>query len=98
MAYRRAGQAAEQDIARVSLSQKRALSLFVFTVVFYSAEDLHNAVSVWSMFKIASLGHVVHYLLLLDFAGFLLAHLCDPAKLQAMQGSFMSWVTETCAV
>merc|ERR1719245_2566008 len=97
MAYRK-GEAAEQDIERISVSQRRALALFVFMTVFYSMEDVHNAVSIWADLKIAAVGHAIHYLLLLDFAGFLLAHLCDPAKLQAMQGSFMNWVSDMCAV
>merc|ERR1719356_2027394 len=98
MAYRKGGEAAEQDVSQVSVSQKRALGLFAFMMVFYSAEDLRNAVAIWDDYKVAALSHVTHYLLLLDFAGFLLAHLCDPVKLMAMQGSFMSWVTDMCGV
>jgi len=99
MAFRRDGVAAEeQDAAKISTSQKRALCLFAFMLTFYSMEDIGSALAVWRYHKIAAFGHTLHYLLLLDFAGFLLAHLCDPAKLQAMKGSFMSWMHIVCTV
>merc|ERR1719492_492130 len=98
MTYRKGGEAAEESVAQVSVSQKRALCLFAFLLVFYSMEDIHNAISIWGFTKTAAFGHIAHYLLLLDFSGFLLAQLCDPAKLQALQGSFMNWVTDRCGV
>lgn len=98
MAYRKSADAIEQDVEAVSRSQRRALCLFAFMIIFYSQEDISNALSVWSDFKIATFAHLTHYVLLLDFAGFLLAHLCDPEKLQSMKSSFMNWVTESCVV
>jgi len=99
MAFRRGGEAKEeQDVAKVSESQKRALCLFAFMVTFYCREDVASALSAWRYNRLASFGHTVHYLLLLDFAGFLLAHLCDPAKLQALKGTFMNWLNDVSAV
>merc|ERR1719281_65933 len=99
MACRRGGDAAEQDEAQISVSQKRAFGLFAFMLVFYSMEDAFSAVTEWrGSMRIAASGHAIHYLLLLDFAGFLLAQLCDPARLQALRGSFMGWLTDACAV
>jgi len=95
MALRRGGQATEQGASNVFLGQKRAFTMSVFIIAFHGVEDIIQAVALWnaSMYLVM-LGHMSHYLLILDFAGFLLAQLCDPKKLHALKTTFMNRITD----
>mmetsp|Transcript_15737 Transcript_15737/g.44935 ORF Transcript_15737/g.44935 Transcript_15737/m.44935 type:complete len:322 (-) Transcript_15737:189-1154(-) len=67
----------EVDVAE---ARRRSLALFVFMLIFYVHEDLYSAYVVMGQSRLASLAHVVHFLLVSDFAAFILAHLYDPDK------------------
>mmetsp|Transcript_67317 Transcript_67317/g.190848 ORF Transcript_67317/g.190848 Transcript_67317/m.190848 type:complete len:98 (-) Transcript_67317:75-368(-) len=97
MAYRHdtGGIPTEVDIKD---SQKRALSLFTFLLAFYAFEDLAGGFNVRRTFPLAAGGHVAHFLLLLDCAVFLLAHLYDPEKFSKLRGAVLSWVADISAV
>merc|ERR1719436_1688854 len=82
----------------VAVTRCRALSLFAFLVGFYFVEDVVSAFMNYKDLPMASMGHLAHFLLLLDFAGFVLAHLYDPAKFEKLAGSLMSMFTDACAV
>jgi len=79
-------------------SQRRAVCLFAFMTAFYSVEDVANAISLWSDYPLATCGHFAHFLLLMDFSAFLLAHLYDPEKFAKLRGSLFSWINDACAV
>jgi len=99
MAYREAegaGQGLSEEIVREG--QGRALGLFAFLACFYLVEDIYNAFCLGSDFPLAAAGHTAHFLLLLDFAMFLLAHLCDPAKFTKLRGTLLNWFVDVCAV
>jgi len=99
MAYREAegaGQGLSEEAVREG--QGRALCLFAFLSCFYLIEDMYNAVCLGRDFPLAAAGHTAHFLLLLDFAMFLLAHLCDPAKFTKLRGTLLNWFVEVCAV
>lgn len=76
----------ESDVAD---AQKRAFALFAFMVSFYIFEDLLSAYQVASYSPFSAIGHVAHFLLLLDFTGYILAHLCDPEKYERLMGKFL---------
>mmetsp|Transcript_86838 Transcript_86838/g.281195 ORF Transcript_86838/g.281195 Transcript_86838/m.281195 type:complete len:314 (-) Transcript_86838:296-1237(-) len=82
----------------VADSQRRALCLFAFLALFYLVEDIYNAYGVMRFAPLASAGHVAHYLLLLDFATFVLAHLYDEEKHGKLRGSLLNWVADVCGV
>merc|ERR1719198_731746 len=63
--------------------RKGSAYLFAFLAGFYAIEDVMVAISYGSVLPLATLGHMVHYLLLLDFSGFLLAHLYNPEQLKS---------------
>lgn len=73
--------------------RKRTLCLFAFLLGFYFIEDVVSAVTYRSYLFIAG-GHLVHYFLLLDCAGYILAHLYDPEKLK---GQLLRWLPDSCA-
>lgn len=62
--------------------RKGSVFLFAFLAVFYAVEDVYVAYSMRNEIPLATMGHGVHYMLLLDFAGFILGHLYCPEKLQ----------------
>jgi hypothetical protein len=66
--------------------QKQAAFFFVFLVPYYVMEDMISAFSVGSVAPMAAAGHIVHFLLLLDFACFLLSHIYNPDQ---VHGSFL---------
>jgi len=70
-------------------AQLQATFFFAFLVPFYVMEDIISAYRVAAVEPMAALGHVVHFLVLLDFACFLLSHIYNPDK---VQGSFLSWI------
>merc|ERR1719440_785032 len=69
--------------------QAQASFFFAFLVPFYIMEDVISAFRVGGLEPLAALGHIVHFLVLLDFACFLLSHIYNPDK---VQGSFLSWI------
>eukprot|EP00413_Alexandrium_margalefii_P029379 CAMPEP_0204564480 /NCGR_PEP_ID=MMETSP0661-20131031/34909_1 /ASSEMBLY_ACC=CAM_ASM_000606 /TAXON_ID=109239 /ORGANISM="Alexandrium margalefi, Strain AMGDE01CS-322" /LENGTH=306 /DNA_ID=CAMNT_0051572127 /DNA_START=86 /DNA_END=1006 /DNA_ORIENTATION=- len=79
-------------------SQRRAVCLFAFLMAFYSVEDVANAISLRRDYPLASCGHVAHFMLLMDFSAFLLAHLYDPDKFAKLRGKFYGWLVDACAV
>jgi len=66
--------------------QMQAAFFFAFLVPFYILEDVVSAVRVGADEPLAAVGHIVHFLVLLDFACFLLAHIYNPGK---VHGSFL---------
>jgi hypothetical protein len=76
--------AQEVDVAD---TRSRTLVLFACLLGFYFHEDIRAAFELWRLFPLLALAHVAHYALLLDFAGFVLAHLCDPAKVEKLMGA-----------
>lgn len=76
---------AEPDVER------QAVFFFAFLVSFYIMEDVISAFRVASGIPFASVGHIVHFLLVLDFACFLLAHIYNPEKLQ---GHLLRWLPD----
>jgi len=69
--------------------QTQATFFFAFLVPFYVMEDVISAFRVGGEEPMAALGHVVHFLLLLDFACFLLSHIYNPDK---VKGGFLRWL------
>lgn len=98
MASREASGEASDEPADVTETRRRALWLFAFLVGFYTFEDIVSAVKLFKFIPFAAAGHVAHYLLLVDCAAFLLAHLYDPQKLEKLRSSILSWVADACAV
>lgn len=68
--------------------ESQALAFFAFLVCFYIMEDLISAYRLGWSEPLGAAGHIVHFLLLLDFACFLLAHIYNPEKLS---GSLLRW-------
>ncbi|CAK9051357.1 unnamed protein product [Durusdinium trenchii] len=68
--------------------ESQALAFFAFLVCFYVMEDLISAYRLGWSEPLGAAGHIVHFLLLLDFACFLLAHIYNPEKLS---GSLLRW-------
>jgi len=69
--------------------QTQAMFFFAFLVPFYVMEDIISAFRVGGDEPLAAIGHVVHFIVLLDFACFLLSHIYNPDK---VQGSFLGWL------
>jgi len=68
-----------------------ASSFFVFLIVLYFIEDVGTAFLHITTEPIASVTHVVHFLLVLDFSIFVLGEIYDSAKLKA---HLMEWLPE----
>jgi hypothetical protein len=66
-----------------------ATAFFLFLVGFYIIEDLYSSYRVWSFAPLASIAHVAHFFLLLDFAVYILAHVYNPEKLV---GELQKWL------
>jgi len=62
-------------------TKRTATAFFLFLVGFYITEDLVNAYHSYQLSGLASLAHVAHFILLVDFACFVLAHIYNPEKL-----------------
>jgi len=71
------------------VTKRTSTVFFVFLVCFYLAEDLYNAYQVWDVFQAASVAHVVHFTLLLDFGIYVLAHIYNQDQLV---GSLRKWL------
>lgn len=81
-----------------SIDTKRtSTAFFLFLVIFYFTEDVFQACESWSVSPLAAMAHVVHFLLLLDFAFYVLAHVYNPEKLI---GELRKWLPAdlACAV
>jgi len=72
-------------------AQTQAAFFFAFLVPFYVMEDVISAFRVGGEEPLAAIGHVVHFLVLLDFACFLLSHIYNPDK---VQGSFLRFLPD----
>jgi len=81
----------DEHVAEAEGVQGQAIFFFAFLVPFYIMEDVISAFRVGGDEPFAAIGHVVHFLLLLDFACFLLAHIYNPDK---VQGSFLRWLPD----
>jgi hypothetical protein len=66
--------------------QSQAVFFFAFLVLYYVMEDVISAFRVGGDAPLAAIGHIVHFLLLLDFACFLLAKIYNPDQ---VHGSFL---------
>lgn len=82
----------------VADAQKRVLALFAFMITFYLGEDVQNAYVLRQQSPLAAFGHIAHFLLLLDFAAFILAHLYDPEKYAKLMNTFWSLITDRAMV
>jgi hypothetical protein len=60
--------------------QTQASCFFTFLVTFYVLEDVLSAFRIGGQDHLAALGHIVHFLLLLDFSCFLLAYIYNPER------------------
>lgn len=82
MVYR--DSASDQDTPRVTVetaeTKKKAVCFFGFLLAFYIDEDVAAAYNLWGKLPLASGGHLLHFLLLLDFACYVLAHIYNPEK------------------
>lgn len=87
-----------REAADVSDTRRRALALFTFLVGFYFLEDVVSAIMWCRLIPLASLGHLAHFALLLDFAFFLLSHLYDPTKMGKFMGALKLFGEAACAV
>lgn len=69
--------------------KKMATAFFLFLVGFYILEDVLPAYELSSTVPMAAAGHIAHFLLLLDFAFYVLAHVYNPEKLV---GDLKKWL------
>mmetsp|Transcript_58802 Transcript_58802/g.108587 ORF Transcript_58802/g.108587 Transcript_58802/m.108587 type:complete len:314 (-) Transcript_58802:259-1200(-) len=67
-------------------ARRRAVPFFAFLATFYVSEDIVAAVVQCFICPLASLGHLAHFLLLVDFAAFFLHHLYDQGSLEKIWG------------
>jgi len=74
----------------------QAVCFFAWLLSFYYYEDLKNAMSSWDR-KVSTM-QVAHFLLLLDFAAFVLGHFYNPQKFEKLKGSITSWLVDASAV
>jgi len=87
MVYRQ-DQNVYDDTDRVSTKHK-ATAFFLFLAGFYLIEDVKSAFDVWSYTKAGSIGHILHFGLLCDFAFYILAHIYNTDKLV---GTLRNWL------
>jgi len=81
----------DERISEPSSVQNQAVFFFAFLVPFYVMEDVISAFRIGGEEPLAAVGHVVHFLVLLDFACFLLSHIYNPDK---VQGSFLRFLPD----
>lgn len=62
--------------------RKAAALFFGFLITFYLSEDVYGAYQIGRKIPLVAVGHLVHFFLLLDFAGFVLARIYSPEKLK----------------
>jgi len=78
--YREDRSASRYQVESVD-TKRTATTFFLFLVGFYVTEDLLNAYLAFSFSWMASVAHVAHFCLLLDFSFYVLAHIYNPEKL-----------------
>jgi hypothetical protein len=61
-------------------TKKTSTAFFFVLVIFYFTEDVMQAFTVWSVAPVAAIAYIVHFLLLLDFAFYVLAHVYNPVE------------------
>ncbi|CAE8721131.1 unnamed protein product [Polarella glacialis] len=71
--------------------QRHASAFFAFLLPLYVMEDVVYAFHVRGEEPLAAAGLIVHFIVLLDFACFLLAHIYNPDK---VHGSFLRWLPD----
>jgi len=73
-----------------SIDTKRvSTAFFLFLVGFYLVEDVLSAYQAWNFSGLASAAHLAHFVLLADFACYVLAHIYNPEKLV---GELRKWL------
>jgi len=70
-------------------TKRTSTAFFLFLVGFYVTEDLMNAYFAYEISWMASVAHVAHFCLLVDFAVYVLAHVYNPEKLM---GELRRWL------
>jgi len=70
-------------------TKRTATAFFIFLVGFYLSEDLLHAYQAYEVYWMASVAHIAHFLLLVDFGFFVLAHIYNPEKLV---GELRKWL------
>merc|ERR1719420_2659829 len=81
-----------------SIQTKRtSTAFFLFLVIFYFTEDITQAYESMFISPLAAMAHMAHFLLLSDFAFYILAHVYNPEKLM---GELRKWLPAdlACAV
>jgi hypothetical protein len=91
MVYQTVKKNDERDIVEPQQAQKQATAFFAFLVSYYIMEDAISALRVGPEDGFAAMGHIVHFMLLLDFACFLLSHIYNPDKVKS---SFLRWLPD----
>jgi len=81
MVYREGGSDGPRFQIESSHTKRIATVFFLFLVGFYITEDLVNAYQAYEMTVLASLAHIAHFMLLTDFAVYVLAHIYNPENL-----------------
>jgi len=81
----------DECVSEPNNAQTEAAFFFAFLVPFYILEDVMSAFRIGGQEPLAAIGHIVHFLVLLDFACFLLSHIYNPDK---VQGSFLRWLPD----
>merc|ERR1719379_415183 len=75
----------DRSVSRFTLgsaeTKRTATAFFLFLVGFYVFEDLLMVYQAYDFSVLASLAHLAHFMLLLDFSCYLLAHIYNPDKL-----------------
>jgi hypothetical protein len=74
-------------------TKRISTTFFVFLVCFYVIEDIMGAYQAFAFSRMASLAHVAHFCLLVDFAFYVLAHIYNPEKLV---GELRRWLPVDC--
>jgi len=72
-----------------AVTMRTATAFFIFLVGFYCSEDLLHAYQAYEIYWMASVAHIVHFLLLVDFGFYVLAHIYNPEKLV---GELRKWL------
>jgi len=91
MVYQSVKKNDDVEIAGSEKVQTQAACFFAFLVSYYIMEDAVSAFRIGGEDPFAATGHIVHFVLLLDFACFLLSHIYNPDK---VQGSFLRWLPD----
>jgi len=73
----------DERISEPTSAQTQAGFFFAFLVPFYIMEDLMSAYRIGGLEPLAAIGHIVHFLVVLDFACFLLAPYSQSLKSHA---------------